>query len=283
MKRVALIPLSVYIFMALATFSVSAQETLSLWPEGFLQNASAASEKTLPDKGDGVTRITEVTMPSLTLYPAPDSDTPTPAVLICPGGGYRILAFNKEGTELAEWFNTLGIRAMVLKYRVPDNRAGALQDAQRAIGLIRQHASDWNIDPEKIGVMGFSAGGHLAATLSNIYEKRTYTPVDEADTRSCRPDFTMLIYPAYLDASACELKDEFEVTRKTSPCFLVQTQDDKNYVNSSIAYYLACKEARVPAELHLYPAGGHGYGMRPSKHAVSKWPDLCKIWLQGIL
>jgi len=260
----------------------NAQVTLRLWPDGFIKGADPKTETVRPDKGDGVIRISDVTTPTITLYPAPETEDPVPAVLVCPGGGYRVLSYNKEGTELAEWFNSIGVTALVLKYRVPENREGAFQDAQRAMGLIRQHADEWNIDPNKVGVMGFSAGGHLAASLSNRYQQRVYRLIDDADKLSCRPDFTMLIYPAYLSARDYALVDSINVTSKTPPCFLVQTQDDRKYVDSSIAYYLACKEAGVSAELHIFPQGGHGYGIRKSAHAVSEWPLLCADWLKTI-
>ncbi len=260
-----------------------ARLTLNLWPNTFLEDDGHPPEGVEPDRGDGVIRVNNVSVPTIALYPAPKTEQPSPAVLICPGGGYSILAINKEGTELAEWLNGIGVTALVLKYRVPKNRPSAFQDGQRAMGLIRQHAREWHIAPECVGVMGFSAGGHLAASLSTRYEKRAHAPLDEADTLNCRPDFTMLIYPAYLNGDGYKLVEEVKVTPETPPCFLVQTQDDKNYVDSSIAYYLACKAAGVPAEIHLYPHGGHGYGMRTSPHAVSGWPTLCAAWLTHVL
>ena len=183
---------------------------------------------------------------------------------------------------MAEWFNEQGVSAIVLKYRVPGDRSGAFQDAQRAMGLIRSHANAWLIDPDRVGVMGFSAGGHLAASLSTRYEERSYPVIDDADRLSCRPDFTMLIYPAYLSDGEYQLQEDIAVTASTPPCFLVQTQDDKNYIASSIAYYLACKAVDVPAEIHLYPRGGHGYGMRQSEFAVSGWGIHCATWLESM-
>jgi len=254
----------------------NASEVLPLWPalEG------RAPYEVMPDQGDDVIRITGVANPMLAVYRAPGSDEPTPAVLVCPGGGYAKLAYNKEGTEIAAWLNTLGITAAVLKYRVPDNRDGALEDAQRAMGLLRQHGKRWNIDLARVGVLGFSAGGHLAARLSNTYEDRTYARVDGADELSCRPEFSILVYPAYIAKDDYAVAPEIRVSARTPPAFIVQTQDDTHYINSSVAYYIGLKDAGVPAELHLFPAGGHGYGMRASNDAVSGWPALCARWLK---
>ena len=238
-------------------------------------------------KGDTTIRITNVTQPTLTVFrPPADKDTGT-AVVICPGGGYNILAFNKEGTDVAEWLNSIGVTGVVLKYRVPARKgleryAAPLQDAQRALGLVRHRAREWGIDPDRIGVLGFSAGGHLSAALSNNYDKRTYEPVDEADQVSCRPDFAVLVYPAYLVSKQNnDLAPELKVTAHTPRTFLVQTEDDGVRVECSLFYYLALKNAKVPAEMHLYPTGGHGYGLRPSAKPVSTWPQRAEQWLQS--
>ena len=249
---------------------------MNLWPDRIRQ----PGERELPVNQKNVLRITDVSSPSMTVYPAPGTNPPAPAVMVCPGGGYGVLAINLEGTEVAEWLNSIGFTAVVLKYTVPKNRDGALQDAQRAMGLIRLHSKEWNIDPARLGVMGFSAGGHLSARLSNTFETRSYPPVDEADRRSCRPDFTMLIYPAYLGDETYKLAEEIVVTTNTPPAFIVQTQDDNPHINSSITYYLALKKQNVPAEIHLFSSGGHGYGLRPSEKPVSRWPELGTQWLQ---
>lgn len=263
------------------TIDPDASVELSLWPalEGL------APYELMPDQGDGVIRITNIKCPTLAVYPAAAADKPSPAILICPGGGYAKLAYNKEGTEIAQWLNTLGIAAAVLKYRVPDDRTGALEDAQRAMGLLREHAEAWNIDPRRVGVLGFSAGGHLAARLGANSKKRAYEQVDAADDWSCRPDYTILIYPAYIAERSYDVAPEIPVNEGAPPAFIVQTQDDTHYINSSLAYYMALKGAGVPAELHLFPVGGHGYGLRPSEAAVSGWPSLCARWLEtaGIL
>jgi acetyl esterase/lipase len=206
-------------------------------------------EKVLPSRpGDTTVRITDVTRPTLTVYrSAPEQNTGA-AVLICPGGGYSRLAFNKEGTEVAEWLNTIGVTGIVLKYRVPARKGQArhlapLQDAQRALGLIRHQAPVWGIDPDRIGVLGFSAGGHLAAALSTHFDQRTYEPIDDADRLRCRPAFALLIYPAYLvlGEQGHQLAPELRVTAATPRTFLVQTQDDAVRVECSLYYYLADK------------------------------------------
>jgi acetyl esterase/lipase len=204
-------------------------------------------------------------------------------VVVCPGGAYRILAYDKEGTEIASWLNRLGYAAFVLQYRIPDKKDGALQDVQRAMRLVRQNAQRWNIDPEKIGVMGFSAGGSLSARSSTLFNKRTYSPVDKADSLSCRPSFAMLIYPAYLDQGPDNsLTPELELTKDTPPVYIFQTADD-SYGNSALVMASALRFAKLSVELHIMPTGGHGYGMRPGKPAAEAWPLLAEKWLNGIL
>jgi acetyl esterase/lipase len=223
----------------------------------------------------------------MTIYPAPKDKAGGAAVLVCPGGGYNILAMDLEGTEIAEWLNSAGVTACVLKYRVPareqrERYAAPLQDAQRAMGLIRQKAKDLGIDPKKVGVMGFSAGAHLSAVLSNHKDERTYSVVDDADQLSTRPDFVMLIYPAYLANKQGVVSPELTISSNTPPTLIVQTQDDSIPVEGALAYYAALKALKVPVEMHLYGKGGHGYGMRPSENAVSDWPKLAERWFRSI-
>lgn len=252
--------------------------TMELWPA----LAGKSTGEPVAGKDDGILRLTKVESSSIAVFPALGGDSPAPAVLVCPGGGYGILAYDLEGTEIAQWLNSISVTAVVLKYRVPDNRAGALEDAQRALRLMRQHAATWNIDPEHVGILGFSAGGHLAARTSAGTGGRAYTAVDDADQQRCTPDFTVLVYPAYLSDEHFALPTEVAVSKETPPAFIVQTQDDKHYIDSSLAYYIALKSAEVPAEIHLFPEGGHGYGLRASKHAVSGWPALCGTWLAHV-
>jgi acetyl esterase/lipase len=268
-----------------------AGEPILLWP-GVApgETGEIGPEREQPKKaGDSTIRLTDVTRPSLEVFLPPREKTTGLAVVICPGGGYNILAYNKEGTEVAQWLNTIGAAGIVLKYRVPARKGrqrheAPLQDAQRALGMVRQRAREWMIDPDRIGVLGFSAGGHVAATLSNQYEKRTYPRVDEADDLSCRPSFALLMYPAYLvdRKEGNTLAPELNVTARTPPTFLAQTEDDGVGVECSLFYYLALKNAKVPAEMHLYPDGGHGYGLRPSAHTVSTWPQRAEEWLRAL-
>lgn len=293
--------------LALAAHAAAAQETpktsprepIALWPKGAPgENGNIGEEKDTSGPkgalvaGKTVIRLGNVSQPTLTLYPAPKDKNTGAAVVVCPGGGYNILALDLEGTEICEWLNSIGVSAALLKYRVPARKGGPryaapLQDAQRALGLVRASAGEWGIDPKRIGIMGFSAGGHLSAAASTNYAERTYPAVDAADKVSCRPDFTMLIYPAYLtvqkenDAIAPELK----VTKETPPTLLVQTEDDPIRAETSLFYYVALKQAKVPAELHIYPVGGHGYGLRPTEKVVTTWPKRAEEWLkaQGLL
>ena len=236
-------------------------------------------------------RVTKVTMPSLTVY-RPKNKQSNAAVIICPGGGYRILALDLEGTEVAEWLNEIGITAIVLQYRVPQtdkvDRKLALMDAQRSISLVRSRAKELDVDPAKIGIMGFSAGGHLAANAATNFATRSYEAVDDIDKENCRPDFFMLVYPAYLvkknraGKPTVELEDTLPISDRTPPALMIHAADDRVTCNSSIAMFLALKRAGVPSELHIYPKGGHGYGLRRTKFAVTSWPDRAETWLRGI-
>ena len=272
------------------------RETIALWPKGapgdkageIGEEKDTTGEKGGLVAGKRVIRLGNVSVPTIEIYrPAAEKNTGA-AVVVCPGGGYSILAMDLEGTEICEWLNSIGVTGVLLKYRVPaprnKPRGGApLQDAQRALGLTRANAAKWGIDPARIGIMGFSAGGHLTATASNNYDKRTYEAVDEADQASCRPDFAMLIYPAYLaDKETGKLAPEVTVTAKTPPTFLAQAEDDPIPVECSLYYYLALKKAKVPAELHLYPKGGHGYGMRLTDKVVTTWPRRAEEWMRAM-
>jgi acetyl esterase/lipase len=235
-----------------------------------------------------VIRIGNVSAPTLTLY-TPTSKSTGAAVVVFPGGGYRILAIDLEGTEVCDWLNSIGITCVLLKYRVPDTgpypkSAAALQDAQRALGIVRAHAAEWNIDPHRIGVLGFSAGGHLAAALSTHFDKRIYDPIDAADELSCRPDFAVIIYPGYLAIAEQNFAPnaDIHVTEQTPPTFLAQAEDDPVHVENSNVYFLALKNAKVPAEMHLYAQGGHGYGLRRTELPVTAWPQLVETWLHTI-
>lgn len=267
---------------------------IPLWPKevpgekgNIGEEKDTSGEKSGKVAGKTVIRLGNVSQPSITIYrPTKDKDIGA-SVIVCPGGGYSILAYDLEGSEICEWLNSIGVTGVLLKYRVP-KRAGlekhtaALQDAQRAVGLVRSRATEFGLDPKRIGILGFSAGGHLAASACNNYEKRTYEPVDEADKASCRPDFAVLIYPAYLTVKeqGDKISPDLPITAQTPQTFLVMTEDDGVRVESALFYYLALKNAKVPAELHLYPTGGHGYGLRPSEHTVTTWPKRAEEWMR---
>ena len=222
------------------------------------------------------------------------------AVVVFPGGGYQILAIDLEGTEVCDWLSSRGITCVLLKYRVPNSGTSwsqacgcyldtkssmALEDAQRTVGLVRLHAADWHIDPHKIGVLGFSAGGHLAAAISTHFKKRLYPAVDAADNESCRPDFAVALYPGHLWISEgkFELNPNVPVTRETPPTFLLQAEDDDvDSVNNSLVYYVALKNAGVPVEMHLYAHGGHAFGLRATQFPITGWPRLVEKWLESI-
>jgi len=229
----------------------------------------------------------KVFTPTLTLYKPAKANGAVPAVVVFPGGGYHILAIDLEGTEVCDWLNETGLGCVLLKYRVPDSgpypkSSAALQDAQRALGIVRAHATEWHIDPQRIGVLGFSAGAHLSAALSTHFEQRLYDPIDDADKTSCRPDFAVIVYPGYLALAEQNFaaNPEIRVTGQTPSSFIVQAEDDPVHVENSTVYFLALKNAKVPAEMHIYANGGHGYGLRRTDLPVTGWPQLVENWLR---
>jgi acetyl esterase/lipase len=271
---------SILIMCSLTSFSQK-KEMIYLWPE---KVPGEMKEKQPPviaaSENDNILRYSEVTNPAVEVFLPDPSIKNGSAVIVCPGGGYQILAYDLEGTEIAAWLNRLGYTAFVLQYRIPDKKAGALQDVQRAIRIIRNNSKKWNIDPEKIGVMGFSAGGSLSERASTLFNKRTYTPVDKSDSLSCRPSFTMLIYPAYLDQGPnLTLTPELELSKEVPPVFIFQTADDP-YGNSALVMAGALRNGKLSVELHMMNNGGHGYGLRPGKIAAETWPILAGIWLK---
>ncbi len=260
---------------------------LRLWPgKAPGEKGDIGPEKTEPPKDEPkpIIRITNVTEPTITIFKPPaDKDTGA-AVLICPGGGYNILAYNHEGTEVARWLNELGVTGVLMKYRVP-RRAGLpkhlapLQDAQRAMSLIRANAEQWKIDPKRIGILGFSAGGHLAAAASCNFDQRQYEPIDEADRLSCRPDFAILVYPAYL-VEKDELAPEIRVAKENPPTLFIHAADDRIGPENSIALFRALRAQGIPAEMHIYGSGGHGFGMHENGQPVNRWPDRAADWMK---
>ncbi len=269
--------------------------TLPLWPNGAPGTPSNPAPEvdttTAKDNliaGKPLVRLGNVSSPTLTLY-LPHHNNTGAAVVVFPGGGYHILAIDLEGTEVCDWLNSAGIACILVKYRVPGSgpypkSPAALQDAQRALGIVRSRAAEWHIDPRRIGVLGFSAGGHLAAALSTHFEKRLYDPIDAADGLSCRPDFAVIVYPGYLALTDQNFaaNPDIQITAQTPPSFIVQAEDDPVHVENAVVYFLALKKAKVPAELHVYAEGGHGYGLRRTALPVTTWPQSVETWLHTI-
>ena len=280
---------------------------------------SETSGKDFHPGGRPAVSVSNVTRPTMTVY-SPQGKNTGAAVVVFPGGGYQGLAIDLEGTEVCDWLMPIGITCVLLKYRVTDvgpyPKSGpypespmALEDAQRTVGLVRFHAAEWHIDPHKIGVLGFSSGGHLSAAMSTHFEKRLYPLVDAADRESCRPDFAVVIYPGHLSMTAAEwdakqgskkfviphpdhpptadralgLNPDIHVTSQTPPTFLLQAEDDHvDNVDDSLAYYIALKKAGVKVEMHLYALGGHAFGLRRTKFPITEWPKLVERWLGTI-
>ncbi|HUN47337.1 MAG TPA: alpha/beta hydrolase [Stellaceae bacterium] len=246
--------------------------------------------------------VTNVTQPTMTVY-APEGKSTGAAVVVLPGGGFEVLAIDLEGTEACDWLTSKGITCVLLKYRVPSEpydwrcqcrpddlatSTRSLEDLQRTIGLVRLHAKEWHIDPRRIGVLGFSAGGFLAAEISTKYGQRLYAALDDADKESARPDFAVLVYPGHLApghlvTDGNSLNPSVPVSGETPPTFLVQAEDDHpDGVNQSLVYFAALKKAGVPVEMHLYAQGGHAFGLRQTRFPITDWPRLVEMWLRTI-
>lgn len=247
--------------------------------------------------GKPVTAVTNVTTPTMTVY-APTGKNTGAAVVVIPGGGFEILAMDLEGTEACDWLTSNGITCVLLKYRVPSKpydwkcdcrphnlalSVPSLQDVQRTMRLVRFHAVQWHVDPHKVGVLGFSAGGYLVAEISTNFDRHLYAPVDAADKENARPDFAMPIYPGHLTQDDGKLNPNVPVSSNTPPTFLVQAEDDyEDGVDQSLVYYTALAKARVPAEMHLYAHGGHAFGLRPTPNPITGWSQLAEVWLHTI-
>src|SRR5271170_5204981 len=279
---------------------------LPIWPGPAPDLQPAAGPETSqwwstgPTGPPGGFTVENVTRPTMTVY-SPEGRNTGVAVLVFPGGGYQDLAIDLEGTAVCDWLTAKGITCVLLKYRVPNSgmhwdarcqcqlkpkAPTALEDAQRTMGLVRLHAAEWHIDPHKIGVLGFSAGGHLVANISTHFAQRAYAPVDAADRVSCRPDFAVAIYPGHMlenTTKEWELNPAIPVTKETPPTFLLQAEDDNvDGVKQSLVYYIGLKNAGVPVEMHLYAQGGHAFGLRRAKFPVTAWPQLMETWLETI-
>ncbi len=267
-------------------------EIIRLWPStppGPDREVGEEANVTKPEDrliaGQRIIKLANVATPEAHVFQPDKNRRNGSAIIICPGGGYHILAWDLEGTEVAEWCTSIGVTAIVLKYRVPTNKVDPkwlqpVQDTQRTLSLVRSRAKEWGLAPDRIGILGFSAGGDAAARTA-LATKRHYEPVDDADHLSCRPDAAMLIYPGYLaNKERTALADELVVTKDTPPMFLVHAINDRVPAESSLLMALALKKAGVPAELHVFDTGGHGYGLRPVKaHPVTNWPQQCQVWL----
>ena len=281
----------------------SSRPTIPIWPST-PPDASPSStpevDTSNPSSGNvagrPVVRLGHVSIPTLTVY-QPESNPTGTAVVVFPGGGYSILAIDLEGTEVCQWLNGIHITCLVLKYRVPDTGPyprsnAALEDAQRSLAIVRTHAADLHINPHRIGVLGFSAGGHLAAALSTHFGQRLYADIDANDRASSRPDFAVIIYPGYLAPTVPQPNQEPSIafgtnpdlhpTSDTPPTFLLQAEDDPVHVENATTWFLQLKAAYVPAELHVYAEGRHGYGLRPTALPVTHWPALVETWLRTI-
>lgn len=285
-------------------------QQIAIWPgkpPDARKTAGPENVVTIQDElvaGKSWLSVGRVTDPTITVY-SPKAKNTGVAMLVFPGGGYEILAIDLEGSEICEWLNSQGITGILLKYRVPGEegyadkgfrKAGhyprspvALEDAQRAMGLVRLHAREWGIDKEKIGVIGFSAGGHLVAAISTHFDARLYPTIDEADKESCRPDFAVALYPGHLwnwryeENPPFALNPDVPVTKETPPTFIAQAENDPvDNINHSLVYYIALKNAGVPTEMHLYAEGGHGFGLRPTRMPITQWPSLVERWLVTI-
>jgi acetyl esterase/lipase len=296
---------SCFLAALIACSAMAAEEptVLPIWPGAVPADDGGIGPERVRDPSDAPTRnakwITNVSKPTLTLFRAPRDKNTGVAIIICPGGGYWNLAWDLEGEEVAAWFNQAGVTAAVLKYRVPRRAGqpealpapGPLLDAQRAISLVRSRAGDWGIDPRRIGVIGFSAGGHLALAAATHFDERAYAAIDDVDKVSCRPDFAVPVYPGYLieqrpagiEINKTVLAPYIRIPRDTPPMLLVHASDDPIAgAENSALIYLALKKANVMAELHIYAQGGHGFGVRPSNLPCSSWPERCLAFIQSL-
>lgn len=289
-----------------ATSSAGEPQVMNLWPAAppgpAARTDGAERDLTKPEDkliaGKRIIKLGHVATPQMHVFLPPAEKANGGAVLICPGGGFSILAWDLEGIEVAEWLNGIGFAAVVVKYRVPTREhgdalneagnaplkaVGPVMDAQRAMSLTRAHASEWHIDPKRIGIMGFSAGGETAGLTAILRDKRLYAKQDASDEQSCAPCFALPIYPGgFFDKASGGLKPYLKVTKETPPMFFAMAADDHVNCENCTVLFTALKREKVPAELHIFPTGGHGYGLRPTSERVTQWSKLAEGWLKTV-
>jgi acetyl esterase/lipase len=282
------LPAALALLAMSTTLSAAPLDPIPLWPNGVPGEADLKlPAESIELKGDYQIQIlSNVSQPTLTVHPAEKPNGA--AVIVCPGGGYNILAYSHEGTEICEWLNSLGITAGLLKYRVPrreglEKHDAPLQDAQRAIGLMRSRADEWKVDPKRVGILGFSAGGHLATMALTSDGTRTFEADPEVDGVSAVPDFGVLVYAAYLldETNPDALSPEVKVTDKTPPAFLVIAHDDRKFVEGNARFYIEMLRKNRPCELHIFAKGGHGFGFKNTKEEIAQWPALAGKWMEA--
>jgi acetyl esterase/lipase len=303
MKTEKSFTLIIFLFGLLFVNNNAQEKIIKIWPDKIPGAIANASYKVERDSNESWSWMKKVSDPTLDYYPVKKEKSNGTAVIVCPGGAYSVLAIGHEGSQIAHWLNSIGVSAFVLKYRLPsdeimtDKTIGPLQDGQEAVRIVRRHAKGWNIDPNKIGIIGFSAGGHFASSVSTHFNEKVY---ESMDSISARPDFSILIYPVIsMDSSITHMgsrenllgknpsselvkrfSSEQQVTKNTPPAFLVHSLDDEAVpVLNSINYLTALKKNSVPGELHIYQKGGHGYGLGRDKSTESSWPESCAKWL----
>jgi acetyl esterase/lipase len=308
MKLIVLFIMSLFVFVnanAEVWQPSSGHTQIPIWPEGKMPDAIPVINPESVKKAAKVVAgkpwiwIADVSQPTISIY-SPTTKNTGAAVIVFPGGGFNGLAIDLEGTEICEWLASQGITGILLKYRVPNSgphwnkdckcevqpkAPTALEDAQRAIGLVRLNARKWNINPNKVGVIGFSAGGYMVADISTHYKKRAYSSIDIADKESCRPDFAIALYPGHMkiDGKEFGLNPNIHFTKETPPTFLLQAEDDPvDTIDYSLLYYIGLKNAGAPVEMHLYAQGGHAFGLRKTQFQITSWPELVEKWLKSI-
>ncbi|NNE91218.1 MAG: alpha/beta hydrolase [Verrucomicrobiales bacterium] len=284
---IALLTGGIFAFSPVSSSLAGPGEEIPLWEEGKVPGEAGVElppEKAEDKNNDGIIRISNVSVPTMQFFPDPKENNTGAVVVVAPGGGYSILASKHEGSDVCKWLNTIGVNAVLLKYRVPrrkdrEKHAAPLEDAQRAIQLVRTKTDEWKIDPERVGILGFSAGGHLA-TMALTTE--TVTISQKEALPSARPDFGVLVYPAYMldEKTKSGLSPEIQVDESTPPVFIVIAHGDKRFVEGCARFYIEMHRNKRDCELHIYGKGGHGFGMKPIEERVSGWPQQAGQWME---